>query len=206
MTTISLNGQPVEAHGSLLDTILAASIELPHLCKDDHLPAIGACRTCLVEADGRVVASCSLPADSAKEVTTSSDRAVRLRAGVLALTAAMIVDGDEHRGPVGDTFEATLQLSGADGSEFEHRSGPHEDASNPFFTFRESACILCARCVTACQALQHISAIGIAGHGQSSRVTPGAGVSFRESICTSCGSCVAACPTHALAPKSGGFS
>jgi len=59
--TLLVNGLEFPGKGSILDTLLAAGIDLPHLCKDDNLAAIGACRTCLVEADGRVVAACATP-------------------------------------------------------------------------------------------------------------------------------------------------
>jgi formate dehydrogenase major subunit len=198
--TLSIDGHLVEAGGSVLDAVLAAGIELPHLCKDDHLPAIGACRTCLVEADGRVVAACSVPAGSVATVQTQTERVQRLRKGVLELTAGMQHER-EGGGPVSGQTRMTIRREGADPVRFPLETSVHTDDSNSFFTFDEAACILCGRCVVACQALQHISAIGMAGSGRSTRVTPGAGVSFRESICTSCGSCVAACPTTALAPK-----
>ena len=199
---MKLNGVGVEATGSLLDTVLAAGIALPHLCKDDNLPVIGACRTCLVEADGRIVAACSTPAAGVQECATDSERAVRIRRGVLELTAAM-----QSGAPGGAGGPRAAESLGAYAShaprpdQYGVRTGTHADVSNPFFSFHEDACILCARCVTACQELQHIGAIGIAGRGHTARVTPGAGVNFRESICTSCGSCVAACPTAALRPK-----
>jgi len=201
LPAVLIDGAGVVASGSLLDAVLAAGIDLPHLCKDDNLPPIGACRTCLVEADGRIVASCSVPAASVKEVNTSSERAIRLRGAVLALTAAMIAPGPGGGGPLGGTARATIEAHPVAGAVFARSTGESVDTTNPFFSFHEEECILCARCVTACQALQHISAIGMSGRARETRVTPGAGATFRDSICTSCGSCVAACPTTALRPK-----
>lgn len=202
--TLRIDGREVPALGSLLDAVLATGVALPHLCKDDNLPAIGACRTCLVEADGRIVASCSMPASSVSEVSTRSERAERIRRGVLALTAAMLTPFAAPAGPVGHLTRETLAAAGAT-TDLQRRVREYEDASNPFFAFYEAACILCGRCVVACQQLQHISAIGLAGRGTATRVTPGADVPFAQSICTSCGSCVAACPTLALTPKTGGL-
>ncbi len=203
--TLTIDGQPSGGSGSVLDAVLALGIELPHLCKDDHLPAIGACRTCLVEADGRIVAACSVPAASVNAVSTTSEQAVRIRRGVLELTAAMQRESiDAAGGPHQHQTRDSAASAGADSARFPVRTATHIDESNPFFAFHEEACILCGRCVTACQQLQHISAIGMAGHGAGTRVTPGAAVSFLESVCTSCGSCVAACPTTALRPKRGG--
>ncbi|MEP6871203.1 MAG: 4Fe-4S binding protein [Anaerolineaceae bacterium] len=203
--TLLVNGTELPAVGSLLDTLLAAGIELPHLCKDDNLPAIGACRTCLVEADGRIVAACATPAASVKLIESETERVRKLRAGVLHLTLAMQTDATPagRGGPLAGTLAEAVARQGIGDSLVRHISGQAEDASNPFFSFHESACILCGRCVSACQSLQHISAIGLAGRGAVTTVTAGAGVTFRESECTSCGSCVAACPTTALRPKSG---
>jgi formate dehydrogenase major subunit len=196
--SIRVDGREAAPFGSVLDTVLALGIDLPHLCKDDHLPAIGACRTCLVLVDGRVAAACSVPADSVTTVDTLDERVVRIRRGVLALTAAMQTEGPAG-GPLSGTTAQVLAQAGIAPAPV---AEPElVDSSGPFFTFNEAACILCGRCVVACQDLQHISAIGMAGRGRATRVTPGANVSFRESICTSCGSCVAACPTTALAPK-----
>lgn len=201
--TLTINGHEVPATGSVLDAVLAAGIDLPHLCKDDNLPAIGACRTCLVEADGRIVAACAMPAGMVNVVETESETARRLRRGVLELTLGMQTDRAAIGGPLAATAAETAAAAGANPSRFPARPRHTDDASSPFFSFHEDACILCARCVVACQDLQHISAIGLAGRGRGTVVTPGAAVSFRESICTSCGSCVAACPTSALRPKGG---
>lgn len=198
-----VNGRDVVATGSVLDTVLAAGIELPHLCKDDNLPAIGACRTCLVEVDGRIVAACSFPASMARDVNTESETARRVRRGVLELTVSMQSERDVRGGPLAGETHATASREEAGLDRFSVRTADAVDDSSPFFSFHEAACILCGRCVTACQDLQHISAIGLAGRGRSTRVTPGAGDTFRESTCTSCGSCVAACPTSALRPKGG---
>jgi predicted molibdopterin-dependent oxidoreductase YjgC len=198
--TLLLDGHEVEPAGSLLDTILAAGIELPHLCKDDNLAPIGACRTCLVEADGRIVAACSLPAVGVTAVETSSDRARRLRRGVLALTLGMQSEPEAPGGPHSSETAETARREDA-ASKLAIRTERAIDATNPFFEFHEASCILCGRCVAACQHLQHISAIGMAGRGRHTRVTPGAATTFLDSVCTSCGSCVAACPTPALRPK-----
>lgn len=204
--TLLVNGTAIAAVGSVLDTLLAAGIDLPHLCKDDNLAAIGACRTCLVEADGRIVAACATPASSVKAVETETERARKVRRGVLHLTLSMQTDTapTERGGPLAGTVAETAVRAGVTDTPFNRVSGRAEDPSNPFFSFHEAACILCGRCVSACQSLQHISAIGLAGRGRGTVVSPGAGDAFRDSVCTSCGSCVAACPTTALRPKSGG--
>jgi formate dehydrogenase major subunit len=202
--TLTIDGQVADANGSVLDAVLALDIHVPHLCKDDNLPAIGACRTCLVEADGRIAAACSIPRRPypwCRPPRTGDADPAR---------GAGANGGDAHRsaprggGPQRHQTREVLARAEADTERYPTRTEAHVDESNPFFAFHEESCILCGRCVAACQQLQHISAIGLAGHGAGTRVTPGAGVSFLESVCTSCGSCVAACPTAALRPKRGG--
>lgn len=204
--SLTVDGIEAPAAGSVLDAVLAAGIELPHLCKDDNLPAIGACRTCLVEADGRIVAACSVPASSVSRVETGTEAVARIRRGVLELTTAMVepaslgVPGGPHSGDLA----AALTRHAARLDRYPTRYRHAEDATNTFFTFHEESCILCGRCVTACEELQHIGAIGMAGRGVDTRVTPGVAATFRESVCTSCGSCVAACPAPAFRLKDPG--
>ncbi len=196
-----VDGRDVEPAGTILDAVLALGIPIPHLCKDDNLPPIGACRTCLVEADGRVVAACHTPAAGVDEVYTGSERAARIRRAVLRLTARMHgPEPDAEGGPRSSELWAAYDLNGVERPASPRRTRGSLDSSSPFFSFDEQACILCGCCVSACQQLQHIGAIGIAGTGTRAKVTPGTGVSFAASICTACGSCVAACPTHALRP------
>ncbi len=204
--TLIVDGIEAPAAGTVLDAVLAAGIELPHLCKDDNLPAIGACRTCLVEADGRIVAACSVPASSVSRVETGSEAVARIRRSVLELTAAMVEPGSLSLagGPHADDLVAALAGQSARLDRYPTRHRHAEDASNTFFTFHEESCILCGRCVAACEDLQHIGAIGMAGRGAGTRVTPGVAATFLESICTSCGSCVAACPAPAFRLKDPG--
>lgn len=197
-----VDGGEATAEGTILDAIIRLGIQLPHLCKDDNLAPIGACRTCLVEADGRVVAACHTPAAGVTEVRTASPWVVALRTTVLELTRRMHGPRPDVRGgPSSGELWAAYEAHRLAEPAWPRRERTGLDESSPFFVFHEQQCILCGRCVAACQQLQHIGAIGIAGRGTVSRVTPDADVTFAASACTACGSCVAACPTHALVPK-----
>ncbi|WP_369294048.1 2Fe-2S iron-sulfur cluster-binding protein [Tepidiforma sp.] len=197
-----IDGREVDARGTLLETVLALGIDLPHLCKDDNLPPIGACRTCLVEADGRIVAACHTPADGIQEVRTTSERVLEIRRAILRLTAGMHGPvQDRAGGPRSSEIWAAYESHGIDWPSHPWRVRTGLDTSSPFFVFDEQPCILCGRCVAACQQLQHIGAIGIAWTATAAQVTAGTGVPFAASACTACGSCVAACPTYALRPK-----
>ena len=199
---VTVDGAAVEIvdGGSVLDAVLAAGVELPHLCKDADAPPIGACRTCLVEVEGvrGLPASCSLPAAEGMAVRTRAPGAVAARRSVLELTLAMQAEAAEPRE---GELVAAAAAHGAELGRWTRRANPHVDESNHFYRFDASACILCGRCTVACNELQHIGAIGIAGTGKQARIAPFGDEPLGESTCTSCGQCVAACPTEALVMK-----
>ena len=202
---LTIDGQDYEAseNATILDAVLAAGIDLPHLCKDLDGPALGACRTCLVEIDGQrgLPAACHTPVANGQVILTNSDAAVAARKGILELTLAMTDRAARSNG--GSTTELRLHAASheADGSRWSPRANEHVDETNHFYRFNASDCILCGRCVSACSDRQHIGAIGIAGAGKAARIASFGDEPLGESTCTSCGSCVAACPTEALLPK-----
>ena len=203
---ITINGQScaVPDGSTVLDAVLDAGIDLPHLCKDADGPALGACRTCLVEIDGLrgLPAACHTPISDGQVVRTDSDAAQTARRGMLELTLAMTersAAGIELSG--GNELHHHADSHGADARRWAPRANAHLDESNHFYRFDASDCILCGRCVSACSDRQHIGAIGIAGSGTAARIASFADEPLGESTCTSCGSCVAACPTEALTPK-----
>ncbi|MCY3923325.1 MAG: formate dehydrogenase subunit alpha [Chloroflexi bacterium] len=208
MINVSIDGRTCEAPpgSSILDAVLAAGIDLPHLCKDLDGPALGACRTCLVEIDGQrgLPAACHTPVAEGQVILTDSENARAARRGILELTLAMT-----------DSAARSTHSDGAASTELRHhastheaavdrwvaRTNEHQDETNHFYRFDATDCILCGRCVSACSDRQHIGAIGIAGAGKAARIASFGDEPLGESTCTSCGSCVAACPTEALMPK-----
>ncbi len=202
---VTVNGEAaaVRAGCSALDAVLAAGVDLPHLCKDADGPALGACRTCLVEIEGvrGLPASCSTPISEGMAIRTDSEAAAAARRGVLELTLAM---RDDTR-PIGvNELSHHAASHSADPNRWAPKINPALDESNHFYRFDASQCILCGRCVSACSDRQHIGAIGIAGSGKAARIAAFNDEPLGESTCTSCGSCVAACPTEALVGKRGG--
>ena len=200
---LTVDGAPVQVPpgATVLDAVLTRDDGFPHLCKDDDGPALGACRTCLVEIAGvrGLPAACSLPAADGMTVHTRGPQAQAARRGVLELTLGMR-DPDKDPQPGSDLSRAALTHA-ADPRRWAPRLNRHHDDSNPFYLFDASECILCGRCTSACQDLQHIGAIGIAGIGAAARIAPFADEPLGESICTSCGQCVAVCPTGAIRSK-----
>ncbi|MBK6707888.1 MAG: formate dehydrogenase subunit alpha [Sphingomonadales bacterium] len=189
----------------------ASSIDLPipKLCATDSLKAFGSCRLCLVEIEGRkgTPASCTTLAEEGMKVRTQSDRLARLRKGVMEL---YISDHPLDCLTCSDNGDCELQdMAGAVGlrevrygHEGENHTLSAKDESNPYFTYDMSKCIVCSRCVRACDEVQGTLALTIEGRGFDSRVAVSLGENFFDSECVSCGACVQACPTATLQEKS----
>jgi formate dehydrogenase major subunit len=202
---LRINGQSVEAKSgdSIMRAALAAGIPIPKLCATDSLDAFGSCRLCLVEVSGRkgFVSSCTEPVSEGLCVTTQNDELAKLRRGVMEL---YISDHPLDCLTCADNGDCELQdVAGQVGlREVRYVCGASHtqesaDTSNPYFTYDPSKCIVCSRCVRACEEVQGTFALTITGRGFESRVKTGAD-NFFDSDCVSCGACVQACPTATL--------
>ena len=205
MVNLQIDGQICQAPtgATILDAVLAAGIDLPHLCKDLDGPALGACRTCLVEIDGQrgLPAACHTPVSDGQAILTDSDNARAARKGILELTLAMTDNAAHSNGGAATELRHHATTHEVAVDRWVARANEHQDLTNHFYRFDATDCILCGRCVSACSDRQHIGAIGIAGAGKAARIASFGDEPLGESTCTSCGSCVAACPTEALMPK-----
>lgn len=207
--TVLIDGTPVQVPEgtSVMRAAALAGTQVPKLCATDSLAAFGSCRLCLVEIDGKpgTPASCTTPCSEGMSVHTQTPRLDRLRKGVMELYISdhpldcltCPANGDcelqDMAGVVG-----LRDVRYAEGAN--HLDAP-KDESNPYFTFDESKCIACSRCVRACSEVQGTFALTIAGRGFGSKVSASDGVPFLESECVSCGACVQACPTATLQEK-----
>ena len=199
----------VPAGTSLMRAAALAGVKVPKLCATDTLEAFGSCRLCLVEVEGRrgTPASCTTLAEAGMRVHTQTERLGRLRRGVMEL---YISDHPLDCLTCGANGDCELQdMAGAVGlrevrydAEGATHLGQEKDASNPYFSFDPSKCIVCSRCVRACEEQQGTFALTISGRGFDSHVSAGMEEAFLESECVSCGACVAACPTATLMEKS----
>ena len=201
---VTVNGYAVEVGdgSSVLDAVNKSGTYIPQLCKDPARPAMGACRTCLVQVEGMrgTPASCSTPARDGMVVSTDSEEVKSIRRGVLELTMAM---GDGRADNPRREVRVAADAHDLAESRWANRMTPRKDETSPFFDIEMADCIMCGRCVEACNDLQHIGAIGILGRGQDTFIGTLHDEPITESICTSCGSCVATCPTGAIEFKRG---
>jgi len=194
---------------SIMRAAMEAGIQVPKLCAYDMVEAFGSCRLCLVEIEGRAgtPASCTTPVAAGMVVTTQSERLKRLRRNVMELYISdhpldcltCAANGNcelqDMAGAVG-LREVRYGDAGA------NHLGLDKDQSNPYFSFDPSKCIVCSRCVRACEEVQGTFALTIDGRGFASHVAAGMDEPFLASECVSCGACVQACPTATLMEKS----
>ena len=210
LVTLHIDGNPVSvpAGTSVMAAAMLLGTKIPKLCATDSLEPFGSCRMCLVEIAGRrgTPASCTTPAEDGMVVTTQTPRLATLRRGVMELYISdhpldcltCSANGDCELQDMAGTVGLRDVRYGMDGQN--HAQSP-KDESNPYFTFEASKCIVCSRCVRACEEMQGTFALTIEGRGFDSKVSAG-GTDFFGSECVSCGACVQACPTATLTEKS----
>ena len=197
---------------SLMRAAVDAGIQVPKLCATDSLEPFGSCRLCLVEIDGRkgYPASCTTPAENGMVVRTQTPKLQTLRKGVMELYISdhpldcltCSANGNcELQDMAGVTGVRNVRY-GVGEHAGAHHCDMQKDESNPYFTYDPSKCIVCNRCVRACEETQGTFALTISGRGFESRVSPGQDQAFMASECVSCGACVEACPTATLQEKS----
>lgn len=207
--SLTLNGTLVEtrAGNSIMRAAFENGVPIPKLCATDSLDAFGSCRLCLVQIKGRpgFVSSCTQPASQGMDVRTESPEIAKLRRGVMEL---YISDHPLDCLTCADNGDCELQdMAGLVGlREVRYSGGKNhlaapKDESNPYFTFDPAKCIVCSRCVRACEEVQGTFALTIDGRGFESSVAT-ATKDFFSSECVSCGACVQACPTATLMEKS----
>jgi formate dehydrogenase major subunit len=209
--TLEIDGAAVTvaAGTSLMRAAVEAGIKVPKLCATDSLEPFGSCRLCLVEIEGRkgFPASCTTPVEAGMKVRTQTPKLQELRKGVMELYISdhpldcltCSANGNcELQDMAGVTGLRNVRY-GFDGA---NHLKSQKDESNPYFSYDPSKCIVCNRCVRACEETQGTFALTISGRGFESRVSPGQDQPFMQSECVSCGACVEACPTATLQEKS----
>jgi formate dehydrogenase major subunit len=209
--TLQIDGSSVTvpAGTSVMRAAAENGVNIPRLCATDSLEPFGSCRLCLVEIEGRrgYPASCTTPVENGMVVRTQSPKLQQVRKGVMELYISdhpldcltCPANGNcelQDMAGVTGLREVRYGMEGANHLKLK------KDESNPYFSFDSSKCIVCNRCVRACEETQGTFALTISGRGFDSRVSAGQDQPFMESECVSCGACVEACPTATLQEKS----
>lgn len=220
--TLTIDGRDVTVPEgtSVMRASMEAGIQVPKLCATDMVDAFGSCRLCLVEVEGRngTPASCTTPASDGMVVHTQTERLKKIRKGVMELYISdhpldcltCAANGDcELQDMAGAVGLRDVRYGYEGGNHVQVRQNGEDnprymakDQTNPYFTYDPSKCIVCSRCVRACEEVQGTFALTIEGRGFESRVSPGMHEDFLDSECVSCGACVQACPTATLQEKS----
>ena len=223
MVTLEIDGQKITVPEgtSIMNAAMQLGVEIPKLCATDSMDAFGSCRLCLCEIEGRrgTPASCTTPVAPGIKVSTQTERLAKLRKGVMELYISdhpldcltCAANGDCELQDMAGAVGLRDVRYGYDGENHvfaKNHDGTAngrykpKDESNPYFTFDPSKCIVCSRCVRACEEVQGTFALTIDGRGFASHVSASMDESFLASECVSCGACVQACPTATLIEKS----
>ena len=200
---LALEGEPwIDA---LQRSLGGTKSEVPHVCYVQQLGPIQTCDTCMVEVNGELVRACATPVAKGAECVTESARArsaqkeafdVILGNHLLYCTVC-----DNNNGNC--TVHNTTALL-----EVEHQAHPYKpkpyakDETNPFYRYDPDQCILCGRCVEACQNYQVNETLSINWEDPHPRVQWDGGHTIAGSSCVSCGHCISVCPCNALMEKS----
>ncbi|MBK4733946.1 formate dehydrogenase subunit alpha [Noviherbaspirillum pedocola] len=210
MVTLEIDGVEISVPQgtSVMRAAAMAGTSIPKLCATESLEAFGSCRLCLVEIEGRrgYPASCTTPVEAGMRVRTQSPKLQDIRKGMMELYISdhpldCLTCPTNGNCELQDMAGVVGLREVRYGYEGENHLKLKKDDSNPYFTYDPSKCIVCNRCVRACEETQGTFALTIDGRGFASRVTAGQKDSFLASDCVSCGACVTACPTATLTEK-----
>ena len=211
MITAVIDGQSVTAPlgTSIMRAAATLDVNIPRLCATDSIEAFGSCRLCLVSIEGRkgFPASCTTPIEEGMRITTQNEAIADLRRNVMELYISdhpldcltCSANGDcELQDTAGEVGLREVRYGYGGSNHLDAK----QDQSNPYFTFDPSKCIVCSRCVRACEETQGTFALTISGRGFDSKVSASQDEDFIDSECVSCGACVQACPTATLTENS----
>jgi formate dehydrogenase major subunit len=206
--TLTIDGREltVPEGTTILDAAARVGIEIPVLCHDERYDPVGVCRMCVVDVGARVyAAACVRPCEEGMQVTTTDARIERQRA---TLTELLLADQPDPQVDPKETTTADNELlvlvrryGLSQGDWLPQAQGRGIDDSNPVISVNHDACILCDRCVRACDDIQGNDVIGRSGKGYKTRIAFDLNDPMGDSSCVTCGECVAACPTGALTNK-----
>jgi formate dehydrogenase major subunit len=206
VVNVAIDGviQKAEPNELLVNVINRIGTSLPHVCYHPQLGPVQTCDTCMVEVGGRLVRACAtrVADEMAISTTSSKARAAQVEAFDRILSNHMLYCTvcDNNNGNC--TVHNTTKLLAIEHQKIPFRPKPYEvDSTNPFYRYDPDQCILCGRCVEACQNVEVNETLSINWEDPNPRVLWDGGSTIGESSCVSCGHCVTVCPCNALMEK-----
>lgn len=210
--TLTINGQKISAlkNQNLLTVCMENKIDLPHLCFHDDLTEYGACRLCLVKIKGRkdFAAACCTHVEEGMEVLTEDKELDNCRRVILELLMASghhncLTCSKGVPTPMASCeLQGLIRQAGINESRYEESTETKpEDDSSPVIYYDPNKCVLCGRCVRACQEISGLSNLGFVNRGDKTVVAAGFNTEINQSACAACMACVNVCPTGALNEK-----
>ena len=207
MATITIDGIRLEVpeNKCVLESALQAGIYIPHLCHHPDLPENGSCRLCVVEVDGveGAVPSCTLKPKDGMNIRTKSDRLSSLRAMALELLLAGHPEDCSTCPKYGNCELQTLMqyLGGANSRMKERVKGFKENKANPLIDHDMDRCVLCGRCVRACNDLRGVGVLNYRKKGLETYVGTLHDKLLSDADCRFCQACAEVCPTGTIRDK-----
>jgi formate dehydrogenase major subunit len=207
MIAVTIDGVAHQASSGerLIDVINRAGINIAQVCYHPQLGPIQTCDTCMVETNGQLTRACAAIVSAGMKVLTNSVKAAAAQreafGRILSNHVLYCTVCDNNNGNC--TIHNTERLLAMEHQPIPYHSKPYEeDHTNPFYRYDPQQCILCGRCVEACQDLQVNETLSINWEDPHPRVLWDGGSSIGESSCVSCGHCISVCPCNALMEKS----
>src|SRR5437667_3885655 len=201
--SLTVDGTPRQSKPDerLIELINRISSKVPQVCYHPQLGPIETCDTCMVEVDGKLVRACATHVAPGMNVSTISARAVAAQREafdrILGNHMLYCTVCDNNNGNC--TVHNTTKLMAVEHQKIPFKTKPYEvDNSNPFYRYDPDQCILCGRCVEACQNVEVNETLSIRWEDPQPRVLWDGGKPIGESSCVSCGHCVTVCPCNAL--------